>query len=332
MNKITCNDMIDRYRTWVLANPNLVGDAEAVLKWCSYLVAGYVKNSVLLSEFLFSASHLVTFLNDRILSKKLDTLQPKEYSWIEYVLSVVEAAEVFLELAGLKFGGPAGRWAVIVALQVLKTSLRLVLLLRDQKTMLLSPSIPGLDRSRLLSVKSSGAKKTHQEGFTFTLKKSGRVIRKIDGAPPAIQRDWKAPVSGPAGVSETHLNPLNRRRLVAEVVYVVRPLLHLMAMGQWGEKSWKPFLLSVCLDSYSQGSHETAAGLTEAEQQELVRRRFSLLNYLLRSPLYDQKSKAVIVWLLKFLRQNLPVGGSLAGALLHYLPHYQQVYFYTWSQ
>jgi hypothetical protein len=34
------------------------------------------------------------------------------------VLSVFETTEVFLELAGLKFGGPAGRWAVIVAVQV----------------------------------------------------------------------------------------------------------------------------------------------------------------------------------------------------------------------
>jgi Peroxisomal membrane protein (Pex16) len=38
---------------------------------------------------------------------------------MEYVLSVLESVEVFLELAGLKFGGPAGRWAIIVAVQVL---------------------------------------------------------------------------------------------------------------------------------------------------------------------------------------------------------------------
>jgi hypothetical protein len=40
----------------------------------------------------------------------------------------------------------------------------------------------------------------------------------------------------------------------------------------------------------------------------------------------------LIVWLLKFFRKNLPLGGSLAGALLHYLPEYQKVYFYTWAQ
>ncbi len=46
-------------------------------------------------------------------------------------------------------------------------------------------------------------------------------------------------------------------------------------------------------------SLETARGLTAVEQQELIRRRFSLLNYLLRSPLYDQKSK---VWTMDMVR------------------------------
>jgi hypothetical protein len=40
----------------------------------------------------------------------------------------------------------------------------------------------------------------------------------------------------------------------------------------------------------------------------------------------------LIVWLLKFFRSSLPIGGSLVGALLQYLPEYQKVYFYTWSQ
>jgi hypothetical protein len=46
-------------------------------------------------------------------------------------------------------------------------------------------------------------------------------------------------------------------------------------------------------------SLETSRGLTAVEQQELIRRRFSLLNYLLRSPLYDQKSK---VWTVDMVR------------------------------
>ena len=41
-------------------------------------------------------------------------------STIEHVLSVLETVEVFLELAAGRLGGPAARWIVIVAVQVLK--------------------------------------------------------------------------------------------------------------------------------------------------------------------------------------------------------------------
>ena len=41
-------------------------------------------------------------------------------SHLESILSVVEMLEVFLEIASLRLGGPVTRWAVIVAIQVLK--------------------------------------------------------------------------------------------------------------------------------------------------------------------------------------------------------------------
>ena len=72
---------VSRYQTWVISNPHLVGDTESVLKWCSYLVAGYINKSVVLSELLFSAANLVTFLNDRILAGTLATLKENQYRY-----------------------------------------------------------------------------------------------------------------------------------------------------------------------------------------------------------------------------------------------------------
>ena len=70
---------IINYKRWVTSNPQLVGDSESVLKWCSYLVAGYVNKSVVFSELLFSAANLVTFLNDRILAGSLSALKEGQY-------------------------------------------------------------------------------------------------------------------------------------------------------------------------------------------------------------------------------------------------------------
>ena len=42
------------------------------------------------------------------------------FSYIEQVLSMIEIVEVFLEIAANRFGGPTAKWAVIVAIQVLK--------------------------------------------------------------------------------------------------------------------------------------------------------------------------------------------------------------------
>ena len=60
-----------------------------------------------------------------------------------------------------------------------------------------------------------------------------------------------------------------------------------------GPASWTPFLLSLAVDCSSQALHWPAsqASLDREEQQELARRRMALLAYLLRSPLYDKKSK-----------------------------------------
>ena len=110
---------IASYKRLVERNPGLVTDCETVLKWSSYLLSGYVRNSAVLSELIFSSANLITFLNDRILSGKFE-LKDHQYSRLENILSVVEMLEVFLEIAGLRFGGPAVRWAVILAVQVLK--------------------------------------------------------------------------------------------------------------------------------------------------------------------------------------------------------------------
>ena len=114
-------------------------------------------------------------------------------------------------------------------------------------------------------------------------------------------------------------------------MHIVQPMVHLGALGLFGTRSWKPFLVSLAIDCSSHSLHGPLRLMTETERREMIRRRLSLLLYLLRSPLYDQKSKTIIVTILKFAQDNIPLLGSVAKAVLHNLGEYQEMYFYTWS-
>ena len=84
---------------------------------------------------------------------------------------------------------------------------------------------------------------------------------------------------------------LQGKRKVAELLHLLQPLTHLCSLAVFGPTSWKPLLLSLALDCSSLSLHSQAGSLSERERRELARRRLALLHYLLRSPLYDRKSK-----------------------------------------
>jgi len=320
-------ETLAKYKAWVADHPQLVGDAEACLRWLSYLVAGTARRSVLLSELLYSAAGLVTFLHDRIIAGAHPHLQKRQYSAIEQLLSVIDMVEVFLELAASKVAGPLGKWAAVSSIVLLKTCLRLSLALSG--ALLLHPPIPPLDRVGSVNKPPT----IHDAVVTITLKRSGRTMRKVEGSPPILARDWTLPKPklSPPGCS----TPLSTSQQFAEALHVLQPLTHLLMLAACGPQAWSPLIISLAMDLSSQALHtgmlQPCSSLQEPETAELARRRLHLLHYLLRSPLYDQRSKSLIVSLLKFSQQNVPLAGAISKALLRYLPEYQKIYFYVWS-
>ena len=71
----------------------------------------------------------------------------------------------------------------------------------------------------------------------------------------------------------------------------------------------------------------TSCGKTQGGKPESLK-----ILWLFRSPLYDTRSKAVIVSILQFSQNNIPLVGTVSKALLKYLHEYQQMYFYTWGK
>lgn len=262
---------------------------------------------------VYSASNLLVLLNDGILRKELRKKLPVSLSQQKLLtwLSVLECVEVFMEMGAAKVWGEVGRWLVIALIQLAKAVLRMFLLVWFKAGLQTSPPIVPLDRetqAQPLDDEHSGS----SQGQSYVGKRSNRVVRTLQNTPSLHSRHWGAPQQQERR-QQQHLEelsitptPLGLQETIAESLYIARPLLHLLSLGLWGQRSWKPWLLSGVVDVTSLSLLSDRKGLTRRERLELRRRTILLLYYLLRSPFYDRFSEARIFFLLQLLADHVP--------------------------
>ncbi|KAF6333904.1 peroxisomal biogenesis factor 16 [Rhinolophus ferrumequinum] len=173
---------------------------------------------------------------------------------------------------------------------------------------------------------------------SYVGKRSNRVVRTLQNTPSLHSRHWGAPQEQERRQQQQHQEelsvtptPLGLQETIAESLYIARPLLHLLSLGLWGQRSWTPWLLSGVVDVTSLSLLSDRKGLSRRERLELRRRTILLLYYLLRSPFYDRFSEARILFLLQLLADHVPGIGLVTRPLMDYLPAWQKIYFYNWG-
>lgn len=329
INKVnsSLSKLIESYRKWIIANPQLLADIENIIRCLSYFSVGGFNKSSFATEVIYSLSNLLVLFNDlMIYSSKSVYLKSDECkSKIKIWLTVVEYTETVFEISAKKFWGESGKWLVIAVIQIFKTVLRLTLVHIYNETITKSPPIQPLNRDKSVE---SVEKTSSDDGFT--LKRTGTVVRSIRAAKPVEVRSWEPLTNNKENITSTSTKNL----LLAENLYIVKPLVHLGCLSVTGDGQWPPWLLSFALDVISLKiiNKETAAiSLNKEDRKELLRRRVALLTYILRSPFYDKYSRVRIYALLNFLSAKLPLAGFVAETVKKYLPHWQSIYFSMWS-
>jgi peroxin-16 len=88
------------------------------------------------------------------------------------------------------------------------------------------------------------------------------------------------------------LNPtLTGKNKIAEYVYILRPLLYVALIRKFGRKSYIPFVTSLMTEMACYAVHASKPKPTTLESDELKRRKWLFLLYLMRAPFYTDYTR-----------------------------------------
>lgn len=305
-----------------------------------FIIQGRVNSSAVVSELIYSLSNLLILFNDRIIERSKCGILAEEQSKykLKLMLTTLEYSEVFIELSAKKVWGERGRWFFITIVQLLKCFGRMILRFRHRESITQNPPIAMLDRKNVDNLLAEASANRNVPGsydpnctrVTFTLKRSGRVVRKIEGSPPVYMRTWKS-LSGEEQETNSNLTEIAGIAR-AEILYILKPLIHLSSISMFGSRSWKSYGVALFIDLLSlQMYRKNMTSLTQKQRLELSRRTVAMLLYLMRTPFYEKFTQRKLNSLLDAVAATIPFSKSICQPIADYIPHWQQTYFYMWS-
>lgn len=355
----TKNDMgvFDKYEKFILSNVSQVNAIESGLRSLTYVLPGRFSDAEFASEALFSLLNLVGLYHDKILTKIntrpiKDGLIPSNfnrytrslidgspiYKKLAYALSMIQYTEVLFEMFYLKRKGIKGKWNIIGLIELIKMLLRLSLFKLSKKRTLLSPPHPEREQppsdENLLEQNTSSEWRGKRTGFSHpkinSLQKNGTA--NLDHRPYLFSKVLDLDSASSASNLVRKLPDLG---VLAEFLFIVRPLVYVFAIKKFGHKNWLPWLTSLLLESssllISQKVNEQTGGekaLTSLEKEERRRRYVLLGYYLLRSPFFDAFTKPLLLNFSNSAKNKFLIS-FVAGMVIDYIPLWEKFYFYT---
>ncbi|GAB7352956.1 hypothetical protein MBLNU459_g3530t1 [Dothideomycetes sp. NU459] len=356
---------LSMYGDFVTKNASAVGQIEGALRSLTYIIPGRFRDAEIASESVHTSVQLLSLYHDSLLARAIARLPPLQrphpsphtrytrfwaqksatYKRLALTLQMIQYTELLCEMAA-KRRGEKTRWRVVTLLELLKAICRLLLLRLTKSRPLLSPPLPEreadpgiLEEKDADGVASPPSERSEESQWTMprtglslpTLPSSSdissyllsKVLTADDIKPP------KALMHRVSGAGE-----------VAEILYILRPVIYAVAMQYWArknKKSWQPWVLGFIIEY---GARQLAKkdlqdrraggmrGLTALEKEELRRRGWGLGWWAMRGAFYETFTKAWIHSLSGKLK-NKPLLDMVGGVIEDYEFLWDQYYFPT---
>ncbi|KAJ3404723.1 Peroxisomal membrane protein pex16 [Chytriomyces hyalinus] len=341
---------LDQYKRFLIKHAPIVGSVESLVDSVTYVLPGRFAHAEVVAEGVHSLVAVVAAVNDALLSKHIGVSAQSQHNRYTHALlslhsvtrvaayakAACEFTQVFAEMMARDCVGTRRKWGVIAMLESVKLLCRIILFHAAKKRMLLVTQIPERDFD-MATVQETCADSQNIDSMRLLGAHSGKTMPDLSVFPKKGDQLTDADVtaflnSKAASVSEA-LRPmdlvskLSGADVVAEWLHMLRPLVYLLAMRKYGNQSWKPWIMSLCMEVSSLGIHSSSTrNFKFLERDELQRRMWLLMYYLLRDPFYSMFVKHRLNRFCESMSKK-PLISLASGLLADYIPLWENYYF-----
>ncbi|EEY61070.1 uncharacterized protein PITG_01313 [Phytophthora infestans T30-4] len=329
------------YEAWVGSHSGLARNVETTLYVAPQLVPKRLMEPEVATQFGYSLVGLLHLYHDYVLWKKdnKETEPPTNYHkltrLVRVPLSLISHVQVLAEVVARRVGGDAGKWRLIVWVEIVKSVLRLVLLAQQRRAMLMrGGKYKGVESaprpsalSRFKKPKQPGAR----TGKTFgkaEVSEPESQVKKIDE--PNKMTFENATIEVAEGSREDFL-------VAGEACHILRPVVYALLRRRRPATSWTPVVVSLLVElsglALSAAAVEPVESLKhdagDKAKDEIAARKMALLLYLLRDPVYATVTKPATGKAADVLDYVPGVGKLFRFGTRAVLDYYHQFHFYT---
>lgn len=249
---------------------------------------------------------------------KFWTIKSSTYRRLALLLQIIRHTELLWEMAA-KRKGETVRWRVVVLLEAIKAICRLCLMRLTNSRPLLSPPLPEreVDPSTLeqrpeatsdaLAEDDIESARSVSDDAKWTMPRTGLSLPSLpDSSDISAYLLSKVVTADDVKPPKSLLHPTSGKGSLAEVLFIMRPVLYALAMQRWGadKKNWRPWLVGLSIEY---GARQLAKrdmrerfvgglrGLTGLEREELRKRGWSMGWWVMRGAFYENVTRYVLI-------------------------------------
>ncbi|KDR84948.1 hypothetical protein GALMADRAFT_233424 [Galerina marginata CBS 339.88] len=356
-----------KYEAFLIKNVSTISTLESSLRSITWFLPGRFKDAELASETLTTLLNVMSMYHDTLLARIVKSnpsyrpLIPSSlhsrftrawtdkdalYKWAARVLEVIRFTELVVEMALKRKVSNKTRWRAIILLEVIKVSLRF-LLLKTTRRPLVSPPIPEREFDPTTLPPSNNSSPTlapsspqssppmtpdHLRNNLIPLSPHPLLTSAQSDTSPEEYLLPKALTTSSVKPSLSLLRPLSGSRdWLAESLYILRPLVYaslLVVDRKKSERSNRALVVALFMEFASRNIRRTPPPSAALERDEYARRDKDMLWYLLRGSIWESFTRPKLESFVAGTAHTPLVG--LFGALVKdWIPLIDDYYYYT---